>query len=295
MAEPVDDCEELCEDDPCDENQNECDDCASDSECNDDEGPPGPIGPQGFRGPQGINGTQGNVGFTGPQGDEGKTGFQGPQGINGFQGDEGKIGTPGPQGINGFQGDEGKIGTPGPQGPQGNFGFQGDIGTTVSGLAAVAEYYGIAGTVDFPAPIPLNMPVPFAHTVVETGGITQSPPFVASAANPSALLQDTFLLPTAGIYKISYLGEFTEPGQLAIHYQAGGVGAFARLPQSGKGRSGGETLLGGYSLVVALASSRIQIVNSISIGALTPTLPASSGTGDLSVNLIIERLSDSPP
>jgi hypothetical protein len=136
----------------------------------------------------------------------------------------------------------------------------------------------------------LNEPVPFAQTYFASPGISPSPPFGVSAGNPGGSLQDTFLLSNAGVYELTYSGEFTEPGQLAIHYQAAGIGAFVRLPHSGKGRAVGSSMLGTSSLVNAAALSRVRVVNDTSIGALTPTPPASSGTGDLAVNLIIKQL-----
>jgi len=131
-----------------------------------------------------------------------------------------------------------------------------------------AEYYAFQNTGatggDYPGNIPLGFPIPFARVYLENGGITTSPPYVVSTANPAGTIPDTFLLPNIGIYKVQYALHFGQPSQVAIYYQAGGTGAFVLLEHAGSETTADARYFDSDFINNTVPRSRIRLISSTS-------------------------------
>lgn len=103
---------------------------------------PGPIGPQGPQGIQGEPGLKGDTGDKGPQGEQGLPGPQGEQGIQGLQGEQGPEGPQGEKGDTGEIGPKGDKGDTGEAGPQGEQGVQGPPGESYDDQWTLVDEWG---------------------------------------------------------------------------------------------------------------------------------------------------------
>jgi hypothetical protein len=153
----------------------------------------------------------------------------------------------------------------------------------VAGAAPVngfelAEFFGMSN-VDYAATIAIGAPVPFPENGVSTGGIIRN-----SGSQTDFILQDI------GIYLISFIGSFNEPGQLTLWLDPN-TGTFNRVINSTVGRATGANQISSNILLhTTVASSKIRIVNDSSPAALTVT-PLPGGTQAGVVSLTIVRLS----
>lgn len=168
-------------------------------------GATGPTGPAGAEGPRGVDGPTGPVGPTGPQGDPGPVG---PTGIQGVQGPTGPTGPAGADGATGATGIAGSAGATGPTGPAGA-----DGATGATGPAGATGPTGPAGggAVDTNAYI--------TNTSGTTLDITKSGTAIPLPNDYIILSKDInlnadrtgLIVDTAGLYRISYIINTTEP------------------------------------------------------------------------------------
>jgi hypothetical protein len=164
---------------------------------------------------------------------------------------------------------EGQIGPPGPQGPAGPPGPPGPPGSNL-GFA-----FFFANPVGPFAPIAIDAAVPFDQDGPASGGIVRAGP-------------DSFILPAAGVYDISWQVSIDEPGQLALFVGDGGPLLFQ--PQTLAGRATGTNQITNRVIIqVASPGALIAVVNHSSPAAITLT-PLPGGTSAGSTSLVIVRL-----
>jgi hypothetical protein len=179
----------------------------------------------------------------------------GPQGAKGDTGLTGATGEAGPAGATGPTGDAGPTGPAGPRGP-----------------ASYAEFYA-------------QMPPDNAATVA-AGGAVQFPQDGPSQGGIARIDADTFLLPDAGTYRVSFSVSVTEPGQLALSLNA------TELPYTVYGRATGTSQLAGDTLVTTTgAGSTLSIVNPAGNSPALSITPLAGGTHPSVASLVIEQLS----
>jgi hypothetical protein len=106
----------------------------------------------------------------------------------------------------------------------------------------------------------------------------------------SRLTPAEFLLPSIGTYSVSFSVSVTEPGQLVIALDSGGV--TAELPYTAYGRATGTSQISGDALVMTtLANSTIELRNPEgNTPALTIT-PLAGGTQPVAASMVIQQVS----
>jgi hypothetical protein len=121
-----------------------------------------------------------------------------------------------------------------------------------------------------------GIPVEFPRTGPTAGGIARR--------NATE-----FVLPSAGVYKVSFSVSVTEPGQLVIAFDSGS--GMVELPYTVIGRATGATTISGEALVKTLASNAaIELRNPTgNTPALTIT-PVAGGTHAVAAFLVIQWL-----
>ena len=129
---------------------------------------------------------------------------------------------------------------------------------------------------DNAATVGAGMPVEFPQTGPAAGGIARR--------NATE-----FVLPSAGVYRLSFSVSVTEAGQLVIALDSGS--GMVELPYTVIGRATGTTPISGEALVETVASnSAIELRNPTgNTPALTVT-PAAGGTHAASAFVVIQRL-----
>jgi hypothetical protein len=226
-------------------------------------GEPGARGEKGEAGPsgkQGATGTDGKAGEAGASGAKGETGSAGPKG------DTGATGATGPQGAAGAKGDTGAPGAQGDVGDQGDPGPVGPRGTVLD----YAEFYALAPP-DNAATVPQGSAVEFPRDGPTSGAIGR-------------IGQDSFVLPAAGTYRVSFAVPVGEAGQLQLTLNG------AALGYTVAGRAAGSSPIAGSALVrTTISDSVLQVVNFSSSTALTVT-PFAGGNSPSASTLIVERL-----
>lgn len=254
-------------------------------------GAEGAVGAEGTAGAAGLAGAEGAAGAEGPAGAEGARGFAGLIGPGGSEGPRGFIGLPGPEGANGAEGTKGATGGTGAAGAEGPSGAKGVKGSTgeaglegprgligPEGPAAqpsFAEFYALMPP-DNAATVGAGIPVEFPQTGPTVGGIVRR--------NATE-----FVLPSAGVYRVSFSVSVAEAGQLVIALDSGS--GMIELPYTVIGRATGTTPISGEALVKTVASnSAIELRNPTgNTPALTIT-PVAGGTHAASAFFVIQRL-----
>jgi hypothetical protein len=184
-------------------------------------------------------------------------------------GPQGPKGDPGPAGPTGPMGATGKIGpegTPGPPGPPGPPGIPGPPGPV-----SYAQFYAEMPPHN-PATVPGGDAVDFPGDGPTQGGIVR-------------IDADTFLLPNAGTYRVSFSVSVTEPGQLGLSLNG------IELAYTVFGRATGTSLLAGDSIIDAAAGSSLEVVNPVGNSPALTITPLAGGTHPAVASLIIEQLS----
>jgi hypothetical protein len=162
------------------------------------------------------------------------------------------------------------MGEAGPAGPRGLIGPEGP-----AAQPAFAEFYALMPP-DNAATVGAGIPVEFPQTGPTAGGIVRR--------NATE-----FILPSAGVYKVSFSVSVNEPGQLVIALDAGS--GMVELPYTVTGRATGTTPISGEALVKTVASnSTIELRNPT---GNTPTLtitPVAGGTHAVGAFVVIQRV-----
>ena len=300
-----DDCEDDCEDDENDNEDNS--NCAGPQGLAGYQGQCGSQGFQGIFGIRGLKGAQGNLGGNGSQGSPGfqgnygspgsqgfqglngnlgSQGFQGYRGNAGFQGYNGDVGSQGSQGFGGYLG---SLGTPGTQGFQGLDGPQNAVGTQgfqgLGGLGfvpAVARFYGMTAgtgnptTTDYAATVAVGTAVPFPRIDFTTGGIVHASP-------------TSFTLPAAGLYKVQWIVQTDEPGQLQLVLN-GSIVQFQTTVGNQNATIGGHQICGN-AYVAIIVTSDISVISPAGNSTALTITPASGSSTEANVQSItIERI-----
>lgn len=237
------------------------------------EGLPGPTGASGA---QGATGPTGATGSTGPTGLPGLAGFEGQAGPKGEKGAAGSTGPAGPKGETGAAGTTGAVGTTGAAGATGATGSTGAAGPEgSSGSSAYAEFYALMPP-DNAATVAAGAPVEFPRNGPAMGAITRLTPA-------------EFLLSSIGTYSVNFSVSVTEPGQLVIALDSGGV--TAELPYTAYGRATGTSQISGDALVTTtVANSTIELRNPKgNTPALTIT-PLAGGTQPAAASIVIQQM-----
>jgi hypothetical protein len=244
---------------------------------------------------------------TGPTGPTGPTGaastITGPTGPAGSTGPIGNTGQTGPSGT----------GFTGPTGPAGSTGATGPAGETGLGLSQFASFFGMTngpsniGANDYPATIGASPAGPsvaglsavnFPRTAVNFGGITINNPGAAQTNNTE------FVLPSVGVYRVTWHISITEPGQMSMWISTDGLGTVVAVGAPGglfdqfkvalgvpsqTGQDTGTNQLYGDTIFTnPVAGSAIQIRNYAGVALTVSVLPG--GTQAQAVVLNIERL-----
>lgn len=197
-------------------------------------------------------------GGTGPTGATGATGATGPAG--------GPVGPPGPQGPPGVPGPTG-AGVPGPQGvagPQGIPGPQGPVGPPFA--RSFGEIYALMPP-DNPAAVAPGTPVQFPHIKALSGGVT-------------AGLPGSLILPTAGSWLLTAQVSVTEPGQLVVARQTGGVGLFVEDPTTVVGRATGTTQIVLSAVITGVGPGDVVRLQNPAANATALTITPFAGGAD---------------
>jgi hypothetical protein len=178
----------------------------------------------------------------------------------------------GPRGAKGETGPAGAMGEAGPAGATGAKGATGDTGPPGPRLTTYAEFYAQMPP-DNAATVPVAGAVDFPQNGPSQGGIAR-------------INADTFLLPDAGTYRVSFSVSVTEAGQLALSLNA------AELPYTVYGRATGTSQLAGDTLVTTTsAGSTLSIVNPAGNSTALTITPLAGGTHPAAASLVIEQLS----
>ncbi len=195
-------------------------------------------------------------------------GATGPAGPFGLQGRAGIDGVDGLDGVDGTKGDPGTVGAVGQRGPAGADGVKGVDGTNAS-LVYLYAYNTVAET------IALNAPVVF-NTAGER-----------SPAGPTGIAFDapssTFIVPTAGVYRVSFSVIGSQNNQISIRKTSGAVSTDTLV----FGAVTDQTNLGGALLTLA-AADRISIAYLSSSGSGSLNLLANIGGTVPAINAWIE-------
>lgn len=151
-----------------------------------------------------------------------------------------------------------------------------DWATPQGSTLGYGQFYGNAPA-DYGSTIAVNAPVPYAHDSVSLGGVARN-------GNNT-----DFILPAIGTYDISWnLGISTAGGQLTLWLDPN-TGTFAKVSNTSFGIPAAGTIIGKVGITTIAATSKIQIRNDTSAGALT--VAANVGGTEPSANtLIISRL-----
>ena len=138
-----------------------------------------------------------------------------------------------------------------------------------------AEFYALMPP-DNAATVGAGAPVEFPRTGPTAGGIVRR--------NATE-----FVLPGAGVYRVSYSVSVAEPGQLVIALDSGA--GMVELPYTVVGRATGTTPISGEALVKTVASnSAIELRNPAgNTPALTIT-PIAGGAQAVGAFFVIQRL-----
>lgn len=143
------------------------------------------------------------------------------------------------------------------------------------GSEEYAEFYALMPS-DNAATVAAGAPVEFPRNGPAMGPIARLTPA-------------DFLLPSIGTYSINFSVSVTEPGQLIIALDSGGV--TAELPYTAYGRATGTSQISGDALVTTtVANSSIELRNPKgNTPALTIT-PSAGGTQPAVASIVIQRL-----
>jgi hypothetical protein len=223
-----------------------------------------PEGPGGGSG-GGTGPTGPSNGPTGETGTTGVTGPTGPTGVNGAATNTGATGPTGPTGVPGTATNTGSTGPTGASGASLEFGSFFALIPGDTAVTAVAAGTGVAqGT---PMLLPQNGP---------TNGIVRSG-------------ADGYILPSAGIYSVSFQASVDEPGQLGLDLNPGG--GPVRITDSVAGRATGTSqIMNNLLITVVTPGSILRLINPSTATALTKT-PIAGGTATVSAQLVIKRIS----
>jgi hypothetical protein len=165
---------------------------------------------------------------------------------------------------------KGSTGEAGLEGPRGLIGPEGP-----AAQPSFAEFYALMPP-DNAATVGAGIPVEFPQTGPTVGGIVRR--------NATE-----FVLPSAGVYRVSFSVSVAEAGQLVIALDSGS--GMIELPYTVIGRATGTTPISGEALVKTVASnSAIELRNPTgNTPALTIT-PVAGGTHAASAFFVIQRL-----
>ncbi|MCK9463999.1 MAG: collagen-like protein, partial [Proteobacteria bacterium] len=270
-------------------------------------GPQGPIGETGLQGAPGLDGA---VGATGPAGVAGPTGSQGLKGDTGSQGIQGIPGAQGVAGLDGssvtvasipvddfdcpFGGSEFFDGTTtayacnGATGATGSQGIQG-----IPGAQGVAGEVGPQGLQGLPAPVmPFGyfyalMPGDNAATVAV--GAAVAFPRDGAASGISGVSASEFILPSIGVYEVSWQVSVNEAGQLVLGLDSGS--GVVELPYTVAGRATGTSQIVNQVLVTTTSASSILTVrNPVGNPAALTVTPLAGGAQPVSASLVIKQI-----
>ena len=237
-------------------------------------GATGALGPQGSSGTTGANGTDGapgSQGIPGSSGTNGTNGALGSQGIPGTNGALGSQGIPGTSGTNGTNGAPGSQGIPGTSGTNGTNGTDGAVGAQgpagpVSTLA-FAEFYAVMPS-DNAATVASGSRLLFPQDGPMRGGIVR--------------VGNSFVLPTAGMWRLAFAASITEAGQLQLYLND------TRVSYGAFGRATGTSQIAGEAFVTTTAAANVDVRNS-SAGVVTLT-PLAGGPQPVTSFLTIQQL-----
>lgn len=223
-------------------------------------------GPRGLRGAAGTLGGRGATGPAGPKGDAGQAGPQGDAGARGLTGETGGAGAAGAKGDTGATGAPGAAGAPGSTGPAGSPGPTGPAGP-----AAFAQFFALMPA-ENASPVAPGTDVDFGQDGPTSGDIPRT-----SAS--------TFVLPSAGVYRVAFSVPVSEAGQLILTLDG------ADLAYTLVGRATGTSQIAGESLVQTSGPSSVLTVRNPAGNSTALTItPLSGGTRPASASLIIELL-----
>ena len=255
------------------------------------EGAAGVAGSRGLTGSEGAPGAAGLIGLTGLTGATGATGFAGLPGLVGVEGQagpKGEKGSAGSAGLAGPKGETGAAGTAGAVGATGAAGAAGAVGATgatgstgaagpegSSGSEVYAEFYALMPP-DNAATVAAGAPVEFPRNGPAMGAIARLTPA-------------EFLLPSIGTYSIDFSVSVSEPGQLVIALDSGGV--TAELPYTVYGRATGTSQISGDALVTTtVANSTIELRNPKGNTPVLTITPLAGGTQPAAATIVIQQL-----
>lgn len=172
-------------------------------------------------------------------------------------------------------------GVPGGAGPAGS------AGTPGTGYISYASFYALQ-----PVVLPDNGPIAqatFDPILFPNNG----PASVGANAIVRGALPPTgsFVLPSAGIYEVSFQTSITQAAQLALGVQVGGVGPLTPLLPTLTGRDTGTCHISNTVMITGGALDVITLRNFTSAGAsITLESPGGSGAGALSSWISIKKI-----
>jgi BclA-like protein/collagen triple helix repeat protein len=194
------------------------------------------------------------------------------QAICGAASSAGAVGPQGAKGDAGAAGATGATGATGPAGAPGATGDTGPPGPPAPDLTSYAEFYALMPP-DNAAPVAAGGAVDFPLNGPSQGGIAR-------------INAETFLLPEAGTYRVSFSVSVSEAGQLALSLNG------AELPSTVYGRATGTSQIAGDSLVTTSgANSTLSIVNPAGNSTALTITPLAGGTHPAAASLVVEQLS----
>lgn len=217
---------------------------------------------------QGVQGEQGPQGDGGPMGPEGPIGPEGPQGVMGPGGPAGRQGPQGPRGERGPQGRDGRVALRGAEGPAGPPGPAGEPGLPETADTIKTKLESLQGDKRLDAGAIKNLP----EAIQRLPSIV----FPSGTAAGATRLQITAggVNMGQGISRLNFIGAGVTAtrsgdGGVTLDFSAGGGG-------SGTVTDVSVVTANGVSGTVATSTTTPAIT--LTLGAITPTSVAASGT-----------------
>ena len=255
----------------------------------------GPVGPVGPMGPQGATGS-GSTGATGPQGPAGPAGpigagIAGPQGATGATGLPGAAGATGPIGPRGLAGADGATGQTGPAGPAGAAGLNGTAGAKgADGAPGAAGVDGAQGPAGPAGPAGSGIaalfyslsPMDNASTVAPGTPVSFPQDGPSTSVTVARLSATTFVIDTAGVYRVTTQVSVAEAGQLVVALNG------TELAYTVAGRATGTSQIVLDTLVTVAAGDVLSINNSMGSQTALTVLPLAGGSQPSSATLVIQ-------